>query len=428
MLGLLVSYTACALAITIGIVYPYVGLLVYVAFAIVKPAEMWFWSLSGSQLSVIAFFGLSVGWLLRGLGDWRLRYAWLPVWSLLLFWMWSWLSWCNSTSTLSIPELPGASSQTVIVDEDRALENLVHLGKIVFPCLLGITLLDSEKKVQGLLYTLIFAQGYVAWEMNLAYLVEGYNRIRIEGFAGLDNNSIAVSMVACCGPAYILAWRSRSLWLKLLCAICAFLIAHAILLSFSRGGMIALVISVATGLVVIREQWPKCTLFLVVALATISLCGPEVRDRFLSIFAPAEELDPAARSRLELWKDCLDVVMKFPLCGIGPENWPRAAALYGWPEGKEAHSLWLQTAAEIGIPGVVAILMYYLLTGYRLHRLELSSNVLQSVRESVLMGLGGFIIAAQFVSLELLETPYYLALCGMGALRYAYKVSNSGAP
>jgi hypothetical protein len=34
-------------------------------------------------------------------------------------------------------------------------------------------------------------------------------------------------------------------------------------------------------------------------------------------------------------------------------------------------------------------------------------------------GLAGFLVSAQFVSLEALEIPYYVALLGMGALKLA---------
>jgi O-antigen ligase len=158
-------------------------------------------------------------------------------------------------------------------------------------------------------------------------------------------------------------------------------------------------------------------LLVCIAGGIVALSGPELWERFSSIFVPTEELDPAARSRLELWQDCLDVLLRFPVCGIGPENWPRIAASYGWPPGKEAHSLWLQTGAEFGVPGLLAILCYYLIICYRLYRLPSNSVSMNTVREAVMVGLSGFIIAAQFVSLELLETPYYLALCGLGALR-----------
>ncbi|GBD34925.1 hypothetical protein HRbin36_00028 [bacterium HR36] len=417
MAGLIAAYIACTLAVTIGVLYPYVALLVYVAFAIVKPAEMWFWSLAGTHLSSITFSGLAVGWLLRGLADWRLGQAWAPMLALVFFWMWGWISWCNSTDPSLAPFLPGLYITGSHTDNDLSLDNLLHLGKIVVPCFIGITLLDSEKKVLGLLYTIILSQGYVAWEMNLAYLIEGYNRIRLDGFAGLDNNSIAVSLVTCCLPAFLSAYYCTSTFFRLALAASGLLILHAILLTFSRGGMVALIISFITAILVMRGGWKKYAFVCPLIVITVALCGSEVWDRFLTIFLPTEELDPAARSRLELWTDCLDVMVRFPLFGVGPENWTRIAAAYGWPPGKEAHSLWLQTGAELGLPGLAAILGYYLISGFRLYSIRGDNRQMNSIRDAVLVGLGGFIVSAQFVSLELLETPYYLTLCGLGIIK-----------
>jgi len=45
-----------------------------------------------------------------------------------------------------------------------------------------------------------------------------------------------------------------------------------------------------------------------------------------------------------------------PVLGVGPDHWPLIAARYGWPAGKEAHSLWLQIGAEMGFPGIALLL------------------------------------------------------------------------
>ncbi|MCS7015522.1 MAG: O-antigen ligase family protein [Gemmatales bacterium] len=419
MIGLVASYTACTLAVTLGIVYPYIALLIYVVFAVVKPAEMWFWSLAGTRLSSLVFCGLALGWVLHGFADWRLRYAWMPVLALLWFWGWGWISWCNSTDTSLPPPSTSLYSDYSPHKFESPPDQLLQLAKVILPCVIGITLLDSEKKVLGLLWAMILAQGYVAWEMNVSYLLEGYNRIRLEGFAGLDNNSVAVSLVTCCLPAFIAAYYCSSLWLRVMLTACGLLIIHAILLTFSRGGMIALLVSVATAFLVMKGDWKKWIVLVLVTIVAIVLCGPEVWERFMTIFVPPQELDPAARSRLELWEDCLDVMLRFPWCGVGPDNWPRIAVDYGWPPGKEAHSLWLQTGAELGIPGLLAIVTYYIATGWRLYRWAPTASSLQATRDAVIVGLSGFVVAAQFVSLELLETPYYLALCGLGGLRFA---------
>jgi len=419
MLGLLASYIASAIALTVGCVYPYLALLVYVAFAVIKPSEMWFWSLSNANLSAIAFTGMFIGWLLRLLGNWRLGAGTLPVICLLAFWVWTVMSWCNATATSYSSFMDELRYIYWSPREDAGLNLIIALGKIIFPCVIGATLLDTPAKVYGLLWTMVLSTGYLCLEVNLAYWLDGYNRIYEEGFGGFDNNCIAVSFVSLTVPTWLLAFRSQTLWLKASAFIVGLLNLHTLLLSFSRGGMIALVFSLSVAFLVIQGGWKKYLAILLFIALALRLAGPELRERFMTIFEESENLDASAKSRLELWKNCLDVISKMPLFGLGPDNWPSAAPAYGWPEGKEAHSLWLQVGAETGVPGLLFLLAYYISTGWRLYRSRFSDPHLSIIRDGLLPGLAGFMLAAQFVTIELLETPYYLALCGVGALRFA---------
>ena len=50
---------------------PFVGLLVYVCFAIIKPEVMWFWSVPPGNYSRIIAISLLIGWALKGFGGWQ---------------------------------------------------------------------------------------------------------------------------------------------------------------------------------------------------------------------------------------------------------------------------------------------------------------------------------------------------------------------
>src|SRR5262245_66494598 len=67
---------------------PFVGLLIYVAFAILRPQYLWYWSVAEGNYSRIVAVGLLVGWAMHGFGRWNIGKARLTVVSLigLLFW------------------------------------------------------------------------------------------------------------------------------------------------------------------------------------------------------------------------------------------------------------------------------------------------------------------------------------------------------
>jgi O-antigen ligase len=246
----------------------------------------------------------------------------------------------------------------------------------------------------------------------------------------MDNNCVAIAMVTGVGLAFFLGLSASRAWQKVLAFGGALLMVHATMFSFSRGGMLALVTTGVVAAALLRASVKHYAALGIAVCCALVLAGPEVRERFVTTFTDAEYRDSSAQSRIDLWADCWDLMLKKPLLGAGPDHWPIFAGNeYGWPMFKEAHSLWFQTGAELGFVGAGLLLGFYLLTMYRLwqvtrgERAELDAW-LQDVARMVIASLAGFMCAAQFVSLERLELPYYVVLLGAGALKLSSVVSS----
>ena len=86
---------------------------------------------------------------------------------------------------------------------------------------------------------------------------------------------------------------------------------------------------------------------------------------------------------------------------------------------KEGHSLWLQIAAELGLPALAFLILFYGQCLLRLWSLRKASAqpVFFSYAHMVIASLIGFAVSAQFISLWALEIPYYTVLVGAGALK-----------
>ncbi len=118
--------------------------------------------------------------------------------------------------------------------------------------------------------------------------------------------------------------------------------------------------------------------------------------------------------------------------GCGPDHWPLHAHEFGWPAGKEAHSLWVQTTVELGLPGIMMFMGFYLVTIWRcwlfLQRVRDTDDLwFTDAARMTIASLVGFMVAAQFVSLEALEIPYYVAMLGAGSLAVYSRMSQSEA-
>ena len=399
MKGLILTYLLAFGGAVAGLGQPIAGLAIYIIFSIVRPQVLFGWAGDLNDMSLVVGIALLIGWALKGFGDWKFGRAALPVYCLLAFFVWVLLS------ALLAP------------DPLYALGAVRERAKVVLPFLVGITLIQSERWIAALAWVIVLSSGYVGAEMNWAYL-NGYNRAQAEGLFG-DNNSFAVSMVAAVGPAVFLGLSTRSWWKKGLAFACALLCMHTVLLTFSRGGILAL--SVTGALVAL--MMPKRPTYLLALVLTVAigfrLMGPEVTARFMTSFAAESERDESAESRLQLWGDCLTVMGRYPVFGVGPWHWPRIVSQFGWPAGKEAHSLWFEVGAETGIPALGFILTFYGATAWRAWSLARRSRgtPYEGYGLIVVSGLVGFMIAAQFVSLEGLEVPYYIALIGAASLK-----------
>ncbi|MDB4731349.1 O-antigen ligase family protein [bacterium] len=409
MKGLLFTYLLCYGGSIVSLIRPWYGLLIYVCFAIIRPEAMWPWSLSGGgQFSRIIAIALLIGWGINGFGKWNLGNAKLPTVSLLLFWIWAAISTALSAQNLNV-----------------GINFLEAQGKILLPFLVGISLINSEKHVKQLAWVILLSQGYVAYSMNDSYF-SGFNpldsNVGTGSFGGMDNNCVAIAMVTGCGLAFFFGMHQKIWWRKWLAFILAGLMAHTIMFAFSRGGQLALVVTGATSFYLIDKQPKHFAFFLLAVALGLRMAGPEVRERFYTTFADQTERDASAQSRVDMWKNCIDVMVTHPLLGVGPDHWPLIAHLYGWGRGKEAHTMWLQTGAELGVPGLLFLLSFYMSTMWMLYpvarrKIAYANEWDVSVARMMIASFVGFMFSAQFVSLEGLELPYYICLIGAGTLK-----------
>src|SRR4029453_6906972 len=93
-----------------------------------------------------------------------------------------------------------------------------------------------------------------------------------------------------------------------------------------------------------------------------------------------------------------------------------------WSEGKSAHSVWMEAAAEVGVPGALALLLFFVIAAAKLWPIARTPQTAQKRYEvagasSVILAIVGFAVSGQFVSASGLEVPYYTTMVGIGVLK-----------
>ena len=175
---------------------PFVGLLIYVCFSILKPEWVWYDSIPEGNYSRIVGLAMLASWGARlwpmAAGRGRRRRG-----GAVAYWAWAVL---------------GA---VLAAEQGPAWEFVAAATKIVLPFLVGITTIDSTAKLRQLAWVIVLSQGAVAAALNLDYL-SGFNRLVEADFAGMDNNTTAAALVTCVGLAFFLGlsalqWKHKAL-------------------------------------------------------------------------------------------------------------------------------------------------------------------------------------------------------------------------
>lgn len=415
MKGLIFTYLLTYGGSLVSLFRPYYGLLIYICFAIIKPDALWFWSIPAGNYSRIIAIALLIGWALNGFGDWRFGRGRAILFCLLIYMLWA---------TFLVPRS---------LNQELAWDFVEAHAKIVLPFLVGMTLINSVHQLKQLAWVIALSQGYLAYDFNNSYYFGGFNVLKENGFASMDNNTVAITLDACVGLIFFLGLHCTRWWLKCLCFAAGILMVNAIMFSFSRGGLLALIITGAASFFLIRKS-PKHYFALVVAiLIGVRLAGPEVIERFATSFADEKERDGSAQLRIRHWRAIREYMMESPW-GAGPNQWRYVAPRYGLPS-MEGHSHWLQNGAELGVPGLVALLSFFVLCMIRLwplarERIAVSDPWLIYLARMVIASLIGFMFSAQFVSLAGVEIPFYVVLLGAATLKVlpAYTATPATVP
>src|SRR5947209_1441846 len=92
MKGLIFTYALTYGGALISLTNPYIGLLIYICFAIIKPPALWFFSVPLGNYDRIIAIAMLIGWVLQGCGNWQLGRARVILVSLFGYYIWNVLS------------------------------------------------------------------------------------------------------------------------------------------------------------------------------------------------------------------------------------------------------------------------------------------------------------------------------------------------
>jgi O-antigen ligase len=227
-----------------------------------------------------------------------------------------------------------------------------------------------------------------------------------------------------------LARRERRVPLRVVAAASTLLVLAGFMLSFSRGGFIALVglIVVATLLGFVRPR--HLAAVLVGGTLLLLLVAPSYTARMVSIanvgvlFTDASsEPDGAILGRTTSNLAALQVFLAHPAFGVGPgqyfQQYSREVAntlsLRRFDTQRRAHNLYLETAADLGLSGLLALLAVVGAALVPLWRLRQRFRLVDPPRADLATAMGLALVAYMFsaVFLHLAYERYFWVLMAL---------------
>lgn len=435
MLGVTVFTSIIATAV------PFWGVMLYYGFATLRPQALWAWALADAP---------QVRWSLT---------AMLIAMVTTLVNLPTILQTFRSNRVLTL--LCGYAilmllSMLTAFNPDTAWYWVQEYGKVFVMFVIASLVIQRYWQVRAMSLLIVMCLGYIAYYFNAMYFFEG-GRLDIYhiGFGGLDNNGTGSLLAMGLPFAYFLTMSPVGHWAnarRIVGVIIGFLLLHAVLLSYSRGAMLAAGAGIVWIVIHHRPRVQATALSFVLVAVIGVMAGTEIRDRAIS--TTDYQTDASALSRLDSWAAAWNIAWEYPLLGKGIRNSNDYSQNYGADiAGRTIHNQYLQIAADSGLP---AASLYIAMIGLGLYGLgkarrrcfeaeeyfhhdptphgphsqqELIEHaqdaglLCMAIQASLLM----FSFSGMFLSVELVELPWLLlALAGILPIAVTRRLEGLG--
>jgi hypothetical protein len=319
-------------------------------------------------------------------------------------------------------------SVPLALDPMMAWNGFIDYFKVVLMFLVLINVVRTERRLRLLfLLVLIVSCVLAAGAVNdyMAGRLDLGGR-RIKGMIGgmFDNpNDLALHLVTIIPIAIALVFSSRALRKKLFYLCAATLMTAGVVVTFSRGGFLAMfcMAAVLAWRVGQRHKWIIAMVLPVVLVAFIVFAPGGYRSRL------ATTNDDSSAMRLDDLKRSLFISAHHPLLGVGMSNY----ILFS-NSNHATHNAYTQVSSELGATAMVIYVLFLIAPITKLRKIERETHDLRHKSPYYYLAIGleasliGYMVASFFASVAFLWYAYFLvgyAVC----LRRLYYVSGENA-
>ncbi len=304
---------------------------------------------------------------------------------------------------------------------------LIGYVKVIILYLLIVNTLKTEKQLKlslaAIFVLLVISFGYGLY--NLLFAVKELQAVDISGktidrIQGLtyDPNLYASSILIFMPIPFLFFFEEGKFFSKLTYIGLFGLLTASIAITFSRGGLVSLGFMMIIFMFKKRHERFVLWTGIIAIFAIIILLPPDFWERFSFISNLRNE--SSANWRYKLAVNALNYFLSHPIFGIGLGNYIQESNRFV-PHHQVAHNMYIETAAETGIFGILAFLglIWITIRYYEQSRLLFTlygKTYLARLTEALKIGFYGFLFSALFLSLQM-DTLLWAQFGFAGALR-----------
>jgi O-antigen ligase len=266
---------------------------------------------------------------------------------------------------------------------------------------------------------LLFVQAASVAAMTVVSVIVHPGGARLQGALGgvFENpNDLAINIAINFPLCLTFLLASRGIWQKGLWAIGLLAMPYAVVATYSRSGLMAMIVSV---LICLWEFGVKGKRFYIPLLAgilgivglAVAISTPHYVTRIKSLFSGNIEGSGdrgSLEARKELLRESIQMTLQHPVFGVGAGNFP--VATEAW---RVAHNTYTELSAEGGFPALILFVAFLALAFRNVRRVRktaryLEDKQIQLFASAMWASLAAYVVGAMFSSTEYELFPYFM--------------------
>jgi O-antigen ligase len=204
----------------------------------------------------------------------------------------------------------------------------------------------------------------------------------------MNRNHFAGYVALMVPPALALAsltYKQKKIFLSIINLAVAALLSGSVMLSLSRGGMLALLVGIGVSVILYSRHQNMKTKGIILLVSMVVMSGvlggmwsiPSLRSRFLTWSDPATHA--SAQDRWEAWQDSVAILQAYPILGAGPNAfravYPQDRITSDRAARDFAENEYIQWSVETGIIGIlIAFAFVYLILRQAYRQIRITSH------------------------------------------------------